>query len=274
MTMILHLKRHLNGTLPETMTQSQFTRTYSLKPINAHYARERKELVFLYVPSKKHTGMVYACRSFDCVAHETGHAILDQLKPKWHSHKHVPQTGALHEAFGDLSAIFLELSQMDQVNKVISQTGGDLTSKNFIAKHAIEISDERGRPSGWRNANNDLKLSDVRLEVHALSQVFTAAIYHILAKIINQDTRICRSTSIDKLVQLLFDCAAELRMLLLRAIRDAPNENASFADVAQLLVAYAPENHKLIIRREFEYRDTWLLGSQNHETAGRWRTDA
>ena len=61
--------------------------------INASYSREERALRFLYAPSRRHPReTVYACRSFDCVAHETGHAILDHLKPGWHSNMR-PQIG-------------------------------------------------------------------------------------------------------------------------------------------------------------------------------------
>ena len=98
---------------------------------NAYYSRTQQALVFgNFLPqgggsssrgagqgSKGGTqggqgGRVYTCRSLDIVAHETGHAILDGLKPAWMSSTRSPQTGALHEAFGDLTAIFLSLSQV------------------------------------------------------------------------------------------------------------------------------------------------------------------
>ena len=39
------------------------------------------------------------------------------------------------------------------------------------------------RTTGLRNADNNLKLSQVSNEVHAISQVFTGAVYDILADI-------------------------------------------------------------------------------------------
>ena len=53
---------------------------------------------------------VFTCRSFDIVSHETGHAVLDGLRPNWLLASAPPQTGGLHESFGDLTAIFLALS--------------------------------------------------------------------------------------------------------------------------------------------------------------------
>src|SRR5204862_4318185 len=90
---------------------------------------------------------------------------------------------ALHESFGDLTAIFLALSQFDQVEAVIAQTRANLHDKTFLSDLAEEFGLALGRPNGLRNADNDLKLSQVGNEVHDLSQVFTGAIYDILADI-------------------------------------------------------------------------------------------
>ena len=49
---------------------------------DAFYSREAKALVFGY---EKQVGTVYTCRAVDIVAHQTGHALLDGLQPKWKS---------------------------------------------------------------------------------------------------------------------------------------------------------------------------------------------
>src|SRR2546423_1554803 len=127
---------------------------------------------------------IFTCRSLDIVAHETGHAILDGLQPGWiGSAGQPPQTGGLHEAFGDLTAIFLTLSQLDQVEAVIAQTKANLHDKTFLSDLAEQFGLALGRPNGLRNADNDLKLSEVGTEVHAISQVFTGGIYDVLADI-------------------------------------------------------------------------------------------
>ena len=84
---------------------------------NAFYSRTLKALKFFYfTPQGKPT--VHTCQSLDIVSHETGHAVLDALKPSWLLANNPPQTGGLHESFGDLTAIFLALSQMDQVEAI------------------------------------------------------------------------------------------------------------------------------------------------------------
>jgi hypothetical protein len=56
---------------------------------------------------------------------------------------------------------------------VIAQTKANLHDKTFLADLAEEFGLALGRPNGLRNADNDLKLSETGIEVHAISQVFT-----------------------------------------------------------------------------------------------------
>ncbi|MEK7215602.1 MAG: hypothetical protein AAB289_08415 [Chloroflexota bacterium] len=56
--------------------------------------------------------------------YETGHAVLDGLKPQWLLANNPPQTGGLHEAFGDLTAIFLTLAQLEQEARALAKIDG------------------------------------------------------------------------------------------------------------------------------------------------------
>ena len=77
------------------------------------YGREQRCLKFGdFVPTGQ-AERVFTCRSSDIVSPEAAHAVLDGLKPDWLLAHNPPQTGALHEAFGDLTAIFLSLWQLD-----------------------------------------------------------------------------------------------------------------------------------------------------------------
>src|SRR2546422_8944504 len=134
--------------------------------MNTFYSRSDKAVKFgdFVRPGSSPPERLYTCRSFDIVAHETGHAILDGLKPNWILSTSSPQSGALHEAFGDLTAIFLALSQFDQVEAIIAQTRANLQDKTFLSDLAEELGLALGRPNGLRNADNDLKSSQVTTE--------------------------------------------------------------------------------------------------------------
>jgi len=224
--------------------------------MNAYYSRSDRALKFGdFVPTGA-AGRVFTCRSFDIVSHETGHAVLDGLKPKWIQNSAPPQTGGLHESFGDLTAIFLALSQLDQVEAVIAQTKADLHDKTFLADMAEQFGLALGRPNGLRNADNDLKLSETGNEVHAISQVFTGAIYDILADIFAFE----RAPGLRDDAACLHSVAAYLCSLVLRALVAAPDANAKYADVVNQMLRIAQEDGKPVdyanfIRNRFALRE-------------------
>jgi hypothetical protein len=208
--------------------------------MNAFYSRNQACLKFGdFVPSGESARM-YTCRSFDIVSHETGHAVLDGLKPHWLEADNPPQTGGLHEAFGDLTAIFLALSQLDQCEAVVAQTKAHLHDKTFLADIAEQFGLALGSTNGLRNADNDLTLSEAGTEVHAISQVFTGAIYDILADIFAFE----RKPELEDCACVLHEVSAWLRGLLLRALIAAPDLAATYADVANEMLRICQEDGK------------------------------
>lgn len=215
---------------------------------NAFYSRSGRLLAFGYFTKQgAPPSTIYTCRSLDIVAHETGHAVLDGLKPNWLLSGNPPQTGALHEAFGDLTAIFLALSQFDQVEAAIAQTKANLHNKTFLADLAEEFGLALGMPFGLRNADNDLKLSQVGNEVHALSQVFTGAIYDILADIFAFE----RQPALRDDAITLHSTGQYMMSLLLRAIQAAPATGATFASIANQMLIIANADGKPVAYRNF-----------------------
>ncbi|WEF30796.1 hypothetical protein [Pseudoduganella chitinolytica] len=228
--------------------------------MNAYYSRTERALKFGdFVPAgatADAASRVYTCRSFDIVAHETAHAVLDGLKPRWILASAPPQTGGLHESFGDLAAIFLALAQMDQVEAIVAQTRADLHDKTFLADMAEQFGLALGRPNGLRNADNDLALSQTGTEVHAISQVFTGAVYDILADIFAFERR----PGLKDDAAVLHRVGGYLCGLTLRALVAAPDRNATYADVANAMLRLAqadgrPADYLGFIRHRFTLRE-------------------
>jgi len=149
-----------------------------------------------------------------------------------------PQTGGLHEAFGDLTAIFLALSQLDQCEAVVAQTKARLHDKTFLADIAEQFGLALGSTTGLRNADNDLTLSQACTEVHAISQVFTGAVYDILADVFALE----RNPALEDCASVLHRVAGWLRGLVLRALIAAPDAAATYADVANEMLRLAAES--------------------------------
>jgi hypothetical protein len=258
-------QRALNSPLPWQWNTGGNTDPLQVFPhglpntINAFYSRTQKALKFgdFIKPGEPPTSpRIFTCRSFDIVSHEAGHAVLDGLQPSWILIGNPPQTGGLHEAFGDLTAIFLALSQLDQVDAIIAQTKADLHDKTFLADLAEQFGLALGKPNGLRNADNDFKLSEVGTEVHAISQVFTGAIYDILADIFTFE----RAPAQQDDAALLYAVGQYVCSLVLRAIRQAPATAATFAHVANLMLQIAaadgkPVQYRTFIRNRFSVRE-------------------
>lgn len=225
---------------------------------NAYYSRTARALKFFYFTPSGATSHVFTCRSLDIVAHETGHAVLDGLKPGWLSSAGPPQTGGLHESFGDLSAIFLALSQLDQAEAVIALSKANLHAKTFLSALAEQFGAGLGLPFGLRNADNDLKLSQVGNEVHAISQVFTGGIYDMLADVYAYERNRQRATKDPALV--LVEVAEHVAKLVLDGIIAAPATPATYADVVNKMLVKSqqqgdPAIYRTFLRNRFTVRE-------------------
>src|SRR5690606_31138566 len=151
----------------------------------------------------------------------------DGLKPGWLSAAGPPQTGGLHESFGDLAAIFLALSQLDLAEAVVALSKANLHAKTFLPALAEQFGAGLGLPFGLRNADNDLKLSEVGNEVHAISQVFTGGIYDFLADVYAYEHSRQQATKDPALI--LVEVAQHVAKLVLAGIAAAPATAATYA---------------------------------------------
>ncbi|TDD80772.1 hypothetical protein [Actinomadura rubrisoli] len=227
---------------------------------NAFYSRTAKALKFLFFTSQGQpaSSTVFTCRSLDIVSHEMGHAVLDGLKPGWLAAGNPPQTGGLHESFGDLSAIFLALAQPDQAEALVALTKANLHDKSFLPALAEEFGAALGMPGSLRNADNDLKLSQVGNEVHAISQVFTGAVYDVLADVYAFELARQRRTKDPTVI--LIEVAAHLCKLLFDAMVASPATAAKYVDVANKMLQISasrgdPAIYRTFIRNRFAVRE-------------------
>ena len=147
---------------------------------NAFYSRRSKSLQFYYFghPDER----VYTCLSHDIIAHETGHAILDGLRPLYFESSSL-QTDAFHEFVADLTAIMISLLNDGLRWKVAEVPEGDLRKDKIIAALAEEFGQyATGRPH-LRSATNDKTMADVANESspYPWSEVLTGTMWEILA---------------------------------------------------------------------------------------------
>jgi len=209
---------------------------------NSYYSRSEKALKFCVI--KDNGREIPTCRSFEIVAQETGHAILDALKPGWWAPQYT-QTAALHESFGDITALLTMLAQPGVCDTLLAETKCDLRCPTFFNEitqtHEKEqqICQSLGRRMVMRNCENNLKMSDVSDQVHELSLVFTGAIYDILVELYNNHYN-------DRLydpAETLYRVGKHFRPMLMYAITQCPDKDVTFADMANKMIEHATNKH-------------------------------
>lgn len=228
---------------------------------NAYYSRWARSTNFFYFKSEGLDKTVQTSQSADVVAHETGHAILDGLKPRFLSGSG-GETMAFHEAYADTTAMLYTLNHEDNLDKIIEETGGDLRQTNRLSMLAEEFGKAiqlmNDDPSDdhmtyLRNARNEFKYvpmnqlpssgprEELTNQVHSFSRIFSGAFYDCLNKIYDK--------YVDELPQIPVPAAEEgleqpdrigaLRMardvtghLFAKAVELSPSTSATFKGIA------------------------------------------
>lgn len=229
---------------------------------NAYYSRNDKMLAFFHFTGianfnyyNRNSKLIYTALSLDIVAHETGHAVLDALRPDLLEVEgpNYAQAGAIHEAFGDLTAIFLMLLNDRLRQTILEISRVDLLNDSFLPYMAEEMGAALGRPQGIRNALNRLKLGQVSSEVHDLSQVLSGAIYYIFAKIYNLEK--ANNREYNDPSSILKNLTQDFLSLFLKTILSIPANKINFETIALSLEANAKKDWKKIIHEEFWARE-------------------
>jgi hypothetical protein len=208
---------------------------------------------FPYFPKRKNGKTVYTCQSFDMVAHEVGHAILYALKPSYMNiNNWGSENTAFKEAFGDLTAIFAMLAQMDHVDAIIAESKADLSRKTFFSAIAEQYGwVVYGRHWGLRNADNSYKKTDNFNTDHDFSQVFTGAVYNILAAVFKAELK----PNMYDPSETLFRVGQHVLTVFVSAVMDAPDQAPLFKVIAEKMLLNEPSRKwRGLMAREFERR--------------------
>ena len=217
MTTIGHFERALGRTAlwssrpPGKGRSETFIRRLRIYPHafrgqNAYYTAERKALLFGYFPSvgadwrdQASGQLVFTCMSHDIIAHETTHALLDGIHPRYREATN-PDVLALHEAFADLVALFQHFTLPEAVAHQIAATRGDLTRDNPLVKLAAEFGRATSRGGEFQTAlraavddETRASLNGLRgdaavlpIEVHDRGARLMAAVFDAFLKIYQQ----------------------------------------------------------------------------------------
>jgi hypothetical protein len=133
-------------------TQRLTVRPHASSSANAYYSPEQRALLFgSFTPGEGESRMpafpVHTCLSYDIVAHETTHAILDGMYRRFAEPTNVDVL-AFHEAFADIVALLQGFDLTELLEHQIGTTRGDLRAETVLGKLAIEFGHAaRGRES-------------------------------------------------------------------------------------------------------------------------------
>lgn len=221
---------------------------------NAYYSRFGGGTNYFYSHSPGLDTVMKTANSTDVVAHETGHALLDGLRPGYFG-THDAETGAFHEAFGDCAAMLMGLRIAVNHDHVMEATGGSLRKHNVISSLAEEFGAARAfdndDPSDdhkiWlRTALNSFTYKDpseippgrgdddnLGREVHSFSRLFSAAFYDTIESVYMQsiyDDKQCPKDALKTAEQVTGP-------LLTQAIESGSTSRARFKEIALGMIA-------------------------------------
>ncbi|GKQ40536.1 hypothetical protein [Streptomyces sp. A012304] len=211
--------------------------------LNAFYTRRGLEFFHQTVAGVE----VFSAQSPEIVRHELGHAVLDALRPQlFNAAMH--EADALHEAFGDISALLTALQMESLRVTVLTETQGNLELSSRVSRMAEQmgwairqLNRDAVDPDCLRNMSNRFFYQDpVQLPPlgpanmltsgpHSFSRVFSGAFLRIVAGIFRQQPA---------QDQAALARAAEIAgQLLVDAVVAAPVVSAYYAQVAGHMIA-------------------------------------
>ncbi|MFK7942426.1 MAG: hypothetical protein AB8B85_05875 [Paracoccaceae bacterium] len=261
---------------------------HALREANAYYDPRKKALLFGYFKAGRESRAappgttVFTCLSHDIIVHETCHAILDGLHPRYAEASH-PDMLALHEAFSDIVALFQQFSHPEVLANQIARTRGDLNQQSLLASLAQEFGEAVGRGGALRDALGSMKDGkwvprdpDPRALMrakgpHARGSILVAAVFRAfltiyesrtadLFRIASQGSGILRNGAIDpdlveRLAREAAQSARHVLQMCIRAMDYCPPVSVSFGDYLRALIT---ADHDLYPVDENGYRRAFI----------------
>jgi len=239
---------------------------------NAYYDRASKSLQLYYYGDPDEPK--FTCLSHDILAHETGHAILDGIRPYYHEHSS-PQTTAFHEFVADLTAVLTAFR--DNSLRRFEARLGDPQAARLIADLAHEFGKSvKGRPY-LRSAHSSRKMSDLRDDdtPHRMSQVLTGALFDILVGMTRHYLHRVYPKSKTKTAspkKAFWWAADRIRRIALQPLDYLPPVDVQFIDYARAVMRCYnhtnpgdPQGYRDLISAVFHERGLCCLSELDHQ---------
>ncbi len=279
---------------------------HALREANAYYSPEKKALLFGYFPASfEESGQnmpgetVFTCLSHDIVAHETTHALVDGLHPRFLEDSNIDAL-ALHEALADVVALFLHFTHPDVLKNQIARTRGDLQRQSLLGELAFQFGQAIGHYGALRSAIGEIDPRTMEwtakqpspteilrtFEPHNRGAIFVAAIFDAfltiyrsrivdLLRIASGGTGAPSSGEIshDLVARLAEEAARTARHILhmcIRALDYCPPVDVNFGDFLRALITADvelvtddPQNYRLAVIGAFRRRGIYPRDVRN-----------
>ncbi|MGO7919451.1 hypothetical protein ACC755_09820 [Rhizobium ruizarguesonis] len=178
---------------------------HALRQQNAYYSPLKKALLFGYFAGSAKSAKivagtaVFTCLSHDIIAHETTHALLDGVHPRFNEPVN-EDVLAFHEAFADIVALFQHFSYPGVLRDQIARTRGDLGRESELGKLAQQFARASGRGNAlrsylgsdedgkWKAATPDPTLLRATSEPHDRGAILVAAVFGAFMKVYENRT--------------------------------------------------------------------------------------
>jgi hypothetical protein len=277
--------------------ETQFVRRlriypHALRERNAYYSPAKKALLFGYFPvGSRDAGntpgtIVFTCLSHDIVAHETTHALLDGVHPRFNEPTNA-DVHAFHEAFADIVALFQHFTYPAVLESQIRRTRGDLHSESLLGQLAQQFGQATGRGAAlrdalgdkdehgaWRPRTPDPQALESALGAHARGAILVAAVFRAflliyrartadLFRIATQGTGKLPDGEIHpdltaRLAEEAARCADRVLQMCIRAIDYCPPVDITFGDFLRGIITadldFFPEdkeNYRIVFIESF-----------------------
>jgi hypothetical protein len=161
---------------------------HALREANAYYDPDKIALLFGYFQAADISGSVtrgsgiFGVVSHDIVAHETTHALLDGLHPRYSERTNFDMA-AFHEAFADIVALFQHFSMPESLTRQIRRAQGSTTD---IGRRLGQLAQQFGEATGMHGAlrrfvgevgSSVPVLNDDMTEPHERGAVLVSAVF-------------------------------------------------------------------------------------------------
>jgi len=244
---------------------------HALRDQNAYYSPTKKALLFGYFPvvAKDEYNTpgttVFACLSHDIVAHETTHALLDGVHPRFSEPSNL-DVQAFHEGFADIVAMFQHFSYAGVLRDQIARTRGHLndsesllgqlaqqfgraTGRGSALRDALGQADESGK---WQRRPPNPRVLEKTREPHDRGAILVAAVFGAfllvykqraadLFRIATQGTGVLPEGDIapdlaNRLAEEASRCARDILQMCIRALDYCPPVNITFGDYLRAII--------------------------------------